>query len=399
MRNKFKGFYTPNAEELNSIWQDEGTIFVFDTNVLLNFYSYEEKTRNDFFGVLRKLSSRVWLPHQVVLEYQMRRLQIIDQERDTFDKILQCFSDIESKIKSKLIADLKIRNRLPVLADALDNLLNEILILTNGFKEDVFDKQRSLKPDVRSHDAIREEFDAIFDSKVGDPFTREELDEIYRDGTLRYKDKIPPGFKDVKKTGASEYIYSGVEYKREFGDFIIWKQLLNKAISEDLNNVVFITDDMKDDWWYQVNKKVIGPLESLQTEFYNITNKSNFKMYDTAMFLQDAKGFLNADIEESSFSEVSNIVELNREENDTLSLPQVDVALDTPEERSREVINAMMKIIYDDAEGNSALNHKLYKMNSHYYSYLHDFYKSMNSKDNIEDDKDADAKDDEDSKE
>ncbi|OAT29070.1 hypothetical protein M975_3717 [Buttiauxella brennerae ATCC 51605] len=324
MRNQFKGFYTPKANELANLWENPNTIFVFDTNVLLNFYSYEENTRKDFFGVLDRICSRVWLPHQVVLEYQMRRLEIIDQERATFDRILNCFSDIENKINSKLIAELKIKKRLPILAEALEGLLEEITSLTEKFKEDIFKKQRNLKPDVRSHDAIREGFDKIFDSRVGEPFSAEELQSIYTEGSLRYNKKIPPGFKDSKKSGVNDYVYAGLEYKREYGDYVIWKQILRMAMSEQVHNVVFVTDDMKDDWWYQIGTKIIGPLESLQTEFYSVTNTSNFKMYDTTLFLKDATEFLNAKIEESSFSEVSNIIKLNREENNNSSVDDLN---------------------------------------------------------------------------
>lgn len=47
MRDLFPEYYTPSVEEFNELWQK--CIFIFDTNVLLDFYEYRQATREDFF--------------------------------------------------------------------------------------------------------------------------------------------------------------------------------------------------------------------------------------------------------------------------------------------------------------------------------------------------------------
>ncbi|HBL8823278.1 TPA: DUF4935 domain-containing protein, partial [Enterobacter hormaechei] len=241
MRKLFKGFYTPNTSEARDIWDDACTIFVFDTNVLLNFYSYEEETRNELFDLLNVIKDRLWLPHQVALEYQMRRLEIIARERDTFHKIDRFFERINEDISVKIIDDLKIKSRLPVLAKELDSFSKKINSLIIKFRNEVLERQQELKPDVISHDSIREKFDSLFQSNIGNPYSNEELLNIYSEGLARYQNKIPPGFKDRPKDELEEYIYSGCSYKKEFGDLIIWKQILNMAKKPQVKNVVFIT--------------------------------------------------------------------------------------------------------------------------------------------------------------
>ncbi|MBE4223283.1 hypothetical protein HJ016_23945 [Vibrio parahaemolyticus] len=54
MKDKFKGFYSPTDTQIEDAWKDDSTIFVFDTNVLINLYGYAEQTRKDFFDVLKK---------------------------------------------------------------------------------------------------------------------------------------------------------------------------------------------------------------------------------------------------------------------------------------------------------------------------------------------------------
>ena len=76
MKNEFIGFYMPNEKELKAAWRSEKTKFIFDTNVLLKLYSYQPNTLSDFFSILKKLGDKIWIPHQVGLEFQNRRLDI-----------------------------------------------------------------------------------------------------------------------------------------------------------------------------------------------------------------------------------------------------------------------------------------------------------------------------------
>ncbi len=89
---------------------------------------------------------------------------------------------------------------------------------------------------------------------------------MYADGKIRYENKIPPGFKDAEKASKGEdsyYYFDGLRFERQYGDLILWKQLLLKASDENVDNIIFITDDSKEDWWYKINSngnKTIGPL-------------------------------------------------------------------------------------------------------------------------------------------
>ncbi|KJD45761.1 PIN-like domain-containing protein [Paenibacillus terrae] len=70
MLDKFKGFISYTNEEFKVFW--EKAIFVVDTNVLLNFFKYTSKeSTKSLLGILKKLkdSGRLWIPHQVALEY------------------------------------------------------------------------------------------------------------------------------------------------------------------------------------------------------------------------------------------------------------------------------------------------------------------------------------------
>src|SRR5436305_397843 len=85
MNELFLSYYKPKKEMLAKMWK-EG-IFVFDTSVLLNIYRYTPETREDFFKLMEKLKKRIWIPHQVALEYLEQRENVISQQKAIYDDI------------------------------------------------------------------------------------------------------------------------------------------------------------------------------------------------------------------------------------------------------------------------------------------------------------------------
>lgn len=105
------------------------------------------------------------------------------------------------------------------------------------------------------------------------------------EGEKRYKNKIPPGFKDAKnKTGV-----------RIYSDLIIWKETLRFA-KKYKKNIIFVTDDAKVDWWeendgtrkfhsklideFNKTNQMIEPMTS-QTFYIEISNAYNVEQTDS----------------------------------------------------------------------------------------------------------------------
>jgi len=47
MKDLFPGYYSPSDEDFLELWQK--CIFIFDTNVILDFYEHRNETHEDFF--------------------------------------------------------------------------------------------------------------------------------------------------------------------------------------------------------------------------------------------------------------------------------------------------------------------------------------------------------------
>lgn len=167
MKEKFIGFYDLKNADLEEIWNLPTTLYIFDTNVLLNLYSYAENTRNDFFNLIEKnILPLVWIPYHVGLEYQRRRLNTIKTEKKNFKEIENHLSKIESLIETDIKDNLKLNQRFPNLEKITEDLHANIKKEIDKYKKEI-DKQEKKQPDINSGDKIRKKIEEIFNNKIG----------------------------------------------------------------------------------------------------------------------------------------------------------------------------------------------------------------------------------------
>lgn len=280
MRSHFKGFYKPTDEELKQIWED--CIFVFDTNVLLNFLRYEQSTSKTLLKILKEIAKvdRLWLPHQIALEFQFNLDEIITKQDSAYDHIINIY---KNKIKDAC-------NTIKETYYRHTNLkLDKLDAVENKFIEEIsieINEQKKNHPDLKS---ITNELLKLLDGKIGEPLSQSELDKIYCEGKERYDKKIPPGYKDMSDTKKKEgrKYHDGIAYQDLYGDLVFWKQIMIKA-KEIGKPVILVTEDSKEDWWVKKNGEVISPQPELIHEFLRNTEGMSFYMYRTEQFIKYA---------------------------------------------------------------------------------------------------------------
>jgi len=289
MRQIFRAYYTPAGPELDALWT-EGTI-VLDTNTLLNFFRYTPSTRDEFLSVLESLRESLWIPHQVGLEFQRRRLDVISNTADAFSKIKNSVDSAKNTV-TKTLNEYKHHPSLnrTELTDELDDLFrrfsakvdaqaseHEAWIAGNGDPEKTFHRISDL-----------------YDERVGEGFTREELDVIEIEGKQRYEDKVPPGYKDSSKSNDNEY-----------GDLVIWKEILRLGASMR-KPLIFVTDDAKEDWWRIERGMTQGARPELIDEFY-AASEQRIHLYEPLQFLKHAKERTQLPVSDNSLDEVKEV--------------------------------------------------------------------------------------------
>ena len=363
MKDLFPGYYRPSEEAFSELWKN--CMFILDTNVLLNLYRYSEESRNDFIKVLNKIETRLWIPHQVALEFQENRTKVIEEQEKKFDSIKKILEDNQSRITRELHNFPSVNHE--TLIDKISQLFGEFL---EEIKPLETKQLKSNEPDY-----IRDVVDSLFKGKIGEPPTELELESIEKEGEKRYKIKYPPGFKDEQsKKKKAPYLCNGMSFKREYGDLILWKEILKEVEIRNWKQIIFVTDDGKEDWWREEQGKTIGARPELVEEICK-AGASIFYMYTPERFLKYAKEYIEVDIKEESIQQVEEISAIR---NDLLN-----EALDFKGYKAEQAVMRWLESEYPDDEiiqsPNRGINFLRLTENNYRIGYLIKYITANNS--------------------
>lgn len=288
MRDVFPGHYPLTTDEQERIW-NTATV-VLDTNVLLNPYRYSVELRERFTKILDGISSRLWIPHQVAHEFHQRRIGIIQGQHNLATELSSGFERAFNQARTKL-HEYKKNALLDV--DALESKLDSFY---ETIKKEINDShsealgQYALSP---QDDPMLEILANLLKGHVGQPYTETELDALKVLANDRYEKSIPPGYKDVGKSG-----------DRLYGDFFIWRQIIDHAKANDLD-ILLVTDDAKEDWWWRSSGVTLGPRPELREEFAVETSRI-FYAYRSDKFIAEMSDRRKAPLEGGLLTEVQN---------------------------------------------------------------------------------------------
>lgn len=271
MKKQFAEYYELSEERIKEIWED--SLIVFDANVLLNLYRYNEDARTEFINVIKFYKERLWIPYQVGLEFHRRREEIMRKNAKAYNvlaekiskELVGVVSSLESEYTRHPYISIKdIKKRVEKCAESITKTL---------------EKQALAHPDYSNGDEILQSITKLFDGRVGSDFEEKDLEALYKEGEKRYANKIPPGYCDEKnkKDKGKRSLY---------GDLVVWKQTIHHC-KEQAKSLIFITDDHKPDWWDKVEGKHT-PRKELIKEFADSTVQ-NILIYDSSRFLEYAK--------------------------------------------------------------------------------------------------------------
>lgn len=287
MKSSFPGFFANGTEDISKLWQE--CLFVLDANVLLSLYRFSDSTRTELLKVFASLEKRLWIPHQVASEYLGNRLTVLGEQLKAYDDATKKVEALQKSLENLNQAPFVSGKTQQEAAKVFDRLIKEF-----SDKRQVHDRRVYI-------DDIKDSLENLFFGRVGKPFDREQLEGYIKDGEMRYAENIPPGYEDRKKGGDST-LFS--DRCKPYGDYFVWLQMIDKA-KEDNVSIIFITGDVKDDWWSSFQGKTIGPLPALVEEFQAKTGK-NFYMYTPHRFLERANEHLKQAVSEVAVNEIKN---------------------------------------------------------------------------------------------
>lgn len=258
----------------------QNDLLVFDTSSLLDLYRhlYRHSIINSkrILNYIKKYEDIIWIPEQVKKEFVRNKDKA--KNINMYKNFKKSTSKESEKLNSKLLKYINEYSKsgftnLDKLEESLKIKFLEIENVINEYDESIKEESEIYKDFILSEiDTFLEEL--LKGEKVGHAFNIIELMNILKEGELRYRYKIAPGFEDEKNK-------IGVD---KFGDLIVWKQIIRKASDTDKNNIYFITSDNKSDWFKLRSDNQLEPCKELIEEFYyyvenkeiNIITMSNF---------------------------------------------------------------------------------------------------------------------------
>jgi hypothetical protein len=287
MKNTYKGFYPYTAPELSNVWARG--FLVLDSSALLRLYRYSPATLKEFKAAVESFPNR-FLPHQVGLEFHRNRYRAITQQYSSFDRFTKDYR-IKRDELLKGIHDHHFLDSEKYRKD-FDKLEQKI-------RKDV-EKQRNRYPDYFSKDTILRWVNKTFAAHIGAQYNPEELLTKIREAETRYSAEIPPGFRDQETK----------KDVRQYGDYLLWSQILERAKSIKAP-IILVIDDVKTDWWTITNpgkKAERLPHPYLVQEAWDLT-KQKIVVHTSDDFLREVSKRRRSKVSEQTVKEVSTVRE------------------------------------------------------------------------------------------
>lgn len=265
MNKKFKEFL------------NENTIIVFDTNVYLNLYEYSPEVADKFIEAIYFIESYIYIPSTVKREFLKNHLACSGRQKKKFKNVSRELKKLTEKLSVQLNKQLNILDKFkfPKIDDLKNNSLEKLLEVEKTFDKylEEHDVYEVMNKAFLEQDKILELFNEIMRGKrVFEELTADELYSFCSEGKDRYYKKVPPGFEDGKtKDGIDKY-----------NDLILWKEVL-KYCRKNNKDLIFVTDDVKKDWWIDDGTKKEFH-NYLKTEFEENTSKEIFALNSQQLY-------------------------------------------------------------------------------------------------------------------
>lgn len=291
--------FTLNEEIFNEIW--ENGIVVLDTCTLDFIERCEVSNAKKLMDIFLLIHDRVFIPAHVK-NFEMKNYFDLGKAKTSMvDKLLSLKNEIvelsnvtvlsPKEKKQKAISKLqKFSNQLSkydfqILSKRLRsvqklNIDQIIAFLTSSECSDLIEEY-----DEFLNSGTVKDFYGMIMSNVFEQFSNEKMIDLASEGEERRKKNIPPACGDSNKT------------QNAFGDFIIWKEILNNILNTKYKKTIFITEDKKKGSnWFDATGANIHPI--LRHEVQKTCGYDALYISDLKSFVELSRNFVNENIEE-----------------------------------------------------------------------------------------------------
>ncbi|MEU3644196.1 PIN domain-containing protein [Lentzea sp. NPDC034063] len=264
---EFAGYKIAAPDELDTALRE--AVVAVDANVLLDLYRFTPQTSNDLIKTFKSLGDRLVVPHQALREFWRHRQRSQGSPRgatktatDALAKSGRAMSDALSNWAKAVGVDF----------GELSTLTAQVNDLVGGLQHELQRVLADADAD-RAGDPILEQLEELLDGRVTSPLNEEEHAECVAEANRRIDAEVPPGYLDAGKQH-DDSADGGT------GDYLVWYQATRYA-SDQNRDLLIVTRDEKEDWWWRQGADFIGPRPELSLEYGGLTGRRLFLMRPT----------------------------------------------------------------------------------------------------------------------
>lgn len=288
----FGAFRTPTTDDFTSVLTHG--LVAPDANVLLNLYRYTEQARGDLLRALGAVEDRLWVPHQVLVEFWRNREGTLSEARSSGAQAAEDMAGHAAQAERTLRTWA---NRVALPEEETDRLRSQLNEVFDDVQETIVKvgegEWQSITHDT-STDPVIAELQPALGGRVGAPLDPRDHDKAITEGMRRVEKRLPPGYMDKSKEGVGAA-----------ADYLVWEQILREASLRHCD-VLFVTADVKEDWWRKEQGFNRGPRPEL-TEELKARGGGRLFMLTPKQFLEVAAPILEFGLREGSVKDIERV--------------------------------------------------------------------------------------------
>ena len=179
------------------------------------------------------------------------------------------------------------------VADLIANLENDFSAIQTEIDERDMANAARFARDTGT-DSVLKVLEPVLAGRCGPPLNSASQERAVAEGLRRVEERLPPGYMDKKKGD-----------KGAAGDYLVWEQVLLEA-ARRREDVLFVTGDVKEDWWREEGGERRGPRLELVQELQRRAGVRLFMLRPTSL-LEHAQTYLGVHVKPGSVQDVERV--------------------------------------------------------------------------------------------
>ncbi len=270
----------------------DNLIIIPDTNILLYLYKCSFNASKNIVDLLNKVRDKVIIPNRVYEEYISHKgseQDKIDKKYDTFTKDLKNQVDgLKRKVGSSISESRKYEfPDCDVLETGINTWIDKIKNSIAAYERSLSSEKQNKSIQITNVEQIIQYWNN--QQRIRQKPSITEILGYIKEGEVRYRYKMPPGYMDEDKDKLEKGETDSFEKRiRKYGDLFVWKEILNIGSSAGGNKVLFLTNDVKEDWWVLKGeqKDVVRMRDELLEEYETIVGNNNIEFMNLSKFYE-----------------------------------------------------------------------------------------------------------------